>query len=473
MSDRLLSRLADHLGLSESEVAPILKALLKQIRERAESGSGVQIPNLGTFSTDADGNVHFKPADALVEAVNEDYAGLEAEPAPEPARAPDTSTALVEPPPRPSASSSSSKEDDGPEDDSTEELPASSSSGREEADDGATKELSVAGESNTGADTSSGSGSLWPSEANAPTSPDNSKLEEDKSDDDTRDSDFWSRDREWDLSKVAFGDAPDEDEYEDESEPTSESASDTASPSSSPAPSKGAPEPSGDADAAPQGEAVPDDVSEDAAPRRKKWRTTAGILLVLAALIGGWIVLGQQGTVPAPSTVAERIQTSFSGDSPDVPSEPNDSAPGETTGETGATGIDSPEPSSSEDESDAPVTTSEDSAPDSPSEDGSEDGSEDAPSPSEDDLSIIPDEGGWTLVVASRTSESEAEELESIFANSLQEAGLPVDILPSESPEGTMRYRVVVGQFDSQSEARSIQQEYSDVVPDDAWALQL
>ncbi len=464
MSDRLLSRLADHLGLSESEVAPILKALLKQVRKRAESGSGVQIPNLGTFSTDSEGRLHFKPADTLVETVNEDYAGLEAEPAPEPARPPDTSTALAEPTPDPPASSSSSKDDDA-----TEELPASSTSPvREEADDDATEELQAPGETSTGSDT----GSLWPSEANTPTSPDEeAELDEGESDDDAPDSDFWSQDREWDLSKVAFGDAPDEDEYEDENEPApaSDTASDTTSESSPSVPSTDVPEPSGDADAISQGAGVPDDVSgDDGAPQRTTWRTTVGILLVLAALIGGWIVLGEQGTVPAPSTVAERVRTSFSGGSSDAPSEPSDTAPDETntdSPESSSSDDNSPNEVSSEGETDALGSTDEGAASDSPSEDRS--------SVSEDVSSVIPEEGGWTLVVASRTSESEAEELESIFVNSLQEAGLPVDILPSESPDGTMRYRVVVGQFDSQGEARSMQQEYSDVVPDDAWALQL
>lgn len=473
MSDRLLSRLADHLGLSKSEVAPILKALLKQVRKRAESGSGVQIPDLGTFSTDADGKLHFKPADTLVDTVNEDYAGLESEPAPEPARAPDTSTALAEPTPRAPASSSSSKE----EDDATEELPASRTSpAREETDDDATEEFRAPGEPDTDGNTGSDTGSLWPSEANAPTSPDDDvEQEEGSSDDDAPDSDFWSQDREWDLSRVAFGDAPDEDEYEDEyedeSEPASASgtASDPGSESSPPVPSIDIPEPSGNADSVPREASTSDNGSGDATPKRTKWRTAAGILFVLAALIAGWIVLGEQGTVPAPSTVAERVRTSFSGGSSDSPSgvndtAPNDTAPNETSSETGATGTDSPELSSSDDDSDASGTMEEGASPDSPSEDESS-ASEDAPS-------ITPEEGGWTLVVASRTSESEAEELESIFTNSLQGAGLPVDILPSEGPDGTMRYRVVVGQFESQGDARNMQQEYSDVVPDDAWALQ-
>jgi cell division protein FtsN len=85
----------------------------------------------------------------------------------------------------------------------------------------------------------------------------------------------------------------------------------------------------------------------------------------------------------------------------------------------------------------------------------------------------MPSEGGWTLVVASRTNADEAESIRTQFASALESARVPVDVLTSETGDGTTRYRVVVGQFSSQNEAQLIKQEYSDVVPDDAWPLQL
>ena len=87
---------------------------------------------------------------------------------------------------------------------------------------------------------------------------------------------------------------------------------------------------------------------------------------------------------------------------------------------------------------------------------------------------IMPSDGGWTLVVASRTNADEASSIRDQFGAVLQQsAGIPVDVLESETGDGTMRYRVIVGQFSSQSEAQRIKQEYSDVVPGDAWPLQL
>jgi len=469
MSDRLLSRLADHLGLSESEVAPILKALLKQVQQRVEKGSGVQIPNLGTFSTDASGTLQFTPDDALVEAVNEDYAGLEEEPAPEPARAPDTSTALAEPTPRPPSPSSSASKEDG--EDATEEfttVPSSTSSQKTDEDDDATRELPASGKADTG--------SLWPSEANTPTQPDASSADSEDTDDDAPDSDFWSQDREWDLSSVAFGDEPDEEfDFDEEEDPyTDETASTSAT---------DAPSPADDSTSSSneQAEAIPhsSDEPEAAASKRTGVRTAVGVLFVLAALIGGWIVLGEQGTVPAPGTVAEHVRSSFSGGPSDTSPE-NSGSDTDEAAESDATGAATSDPSSLDSDPSASDTDDTASPENDTGENGTEGGSDsDDPSPneeaspSEDSPSLALEEGGWTLVVASRTSEAEAEELQSIFADSLQDTNLPVDIRSNEGPDGTTRYRVVVGQFDSQDEARSIQQEYSEVVPEDAWALQL
>ena len=444
MSDRLLSQLADRLGLDESDVAPMLNALLKQVRQRAGQGSGARIPTLGTFTTNARGTLQFEPDDDLVDAVNEDFAGLEDEPAPTPKRAPDTSTALAE---------ASPPEQTPPDRSSPPSTPDASETGATTEDDDATKELPASGPAAT---ESSDTGSLWPSEANAPTSPDSAKTDTD----DQVDDDFWSRDREWDLSSVAFGDVDDDDREPDDAAP-SPMPSDQESPSTAEADSSDRGEASSSADVAPEQGAT------DGSPtQRSGLRSAVGAIVLLAALIGGWIFLGAQGTVPGPGTVIENVRASFSGDTEAPAVTPSDSAPSTASDESGKPDLaDSPPESSDSAASDESIADeSTDEAPrsdEAPADD-------DAPS-----NPIVPAEGGWTLVVASPTSEQEAEATRQRFATALGSVGVPVDILPGEDNDGTTRYRVVVGQFSSQEAARRIQQEYSEVVPDDAWPLRL
>ncbi|WP_176521777.1 SPOR domain-containing protein [Longimonas halophila] len=484
MSDRLLSQLADRLGLDESDVAPMLNALLKQVRQRAGQGSRARIPTLGTFTTDANGTLQFAPDDDLVDAVNEDFAGLEDEPVPTPKRAPDTSTSLAEVPPAPSSSKESAA-------DRASAMPTSDSSATEQKaedaasssfssdDDDATEELPA---SDPASSTSSDTGSLWPSEANAPTSPDTAETtaetDPDGDVDDDVDDDFWSRDREWDLSSVAFGDVndPDPETDEDAASASAPPASSFTSSHAEDVPTDSEDRSQEDGEAVPSPDVPPQDAAHNQATKRSGLRTTIGVFVVLAALIGGWIVLGAQGTVPSPRSVIENVRTSFSGDA-DVPEvTPSDSDPSLASDPSSEASDPSAPDESATDATDEP--TAEESADNSagdPSADTDTPSTAEAPTTNDTPSTapIAPEEGGWTLVVASRTSEQEAEAIRAQFATALQSAGVPVDILPSEGGDGTTRYRVIVGQFSSQDAARRLQQEYSELVPGDAWPLRL
>ena len=320
MSTRLLSQLANRLGLDESEAAPILKALLKQVRERAESGSGVHIPTLGTFKTGDDGVLQFEPDDDLVEHVNEDFSGLDDEPVPSPARAPDTSTALAEASPPPQSDATESDEDASSQEEVEERAEATSSPpvpDDEPVDDDSTEELPAA-------DT----GSLWPNVTNAPASQPTASAtsetsssrtanagEEDKTD---PDSDFWSSDREWDLSSVAFGDANEEDEEDPSySDALSDAPSDGPGDSSATTTSSEDRRTPENAD----GSAVSTSGAEDA--EGSSVRFALGVAFLLAALIGGWIVLGAQGTVPSPGAVVKSLTSGTSTETASTPQPSN------------------------------------------------------------------------------------------------------------------------------------------------------
>lgn len=522
MSDRLLSQLSKRLELPESKTAPILKALLKQIRQRAEKKSGVTIPDLGTFAMDSDGNLQFDPAPALEEAANEAYAGLDQEPVVPTETPGDEASSNV-----PGSASESTSQSTSPSQEAGAAEPsgASPQASQSQRDDDATEEFTApspsssqtsgASKKDEGADT----GSLWPvqsasprpvsssqktdSDDEAPASkaaadtdavettptepssgassseqsehpPDENLPDTDASDDDPLDDDFWSRDREWDLSSVAFGDEPDED-FSDTSEgeeakttgasASSASVADASFSDESPARASQETESASSSGAPSQSTRELDDPqdvasvesSADASPQSSKGRIAFVAVLLIAALIGGWIVLGERGTVPGPGAVVETLRTSLSSDADPAPAtaDADDAGDAETADEPS-----SPASTDSEDDGASPDT---DEAP--PSDPADETGQ---PAPDVD-----PSAGGWTLVVASRTEESEAEALQESYASSLQGTGLPVSILPSEGPDGTMRYRVVIGQFSSQEEAQETRELHSALMPDDAWSLQL
>ena len=80
--------------------------------------------------------------------------------------------------------------------------------------------------------------------------------------------------------------------------------------------------------------------------------------------------------------------------------------------------------------------------------------------------------GGFTWIVASRTTIEEAREFANEFS-ALYRAGISVDVLRGES-RGVVRYRIAVGQYTNRSLAEEDRAtRLSTVLPSDAWILQI
>lgn len=173
------------------------------------------------------------------------------------------------------------------------------------------------------------------------------------------------------------------------------------------------------------------------------WLTLALVLIVV--LVGGYFAVQslQEDTAPAePPTVVQNEA-------------PSEQAPaGETTA-----------PAAEPEEEPAPAQTDEsppqDEAVEAPPE-------ESAPPP---DREIDRAAGGWTIIVASTTSEAEAQRELEQYRGAL-DGSVPVSVIETTS-NGTTRYRVGVGQFDARSGALNLQEELGDQIPSDAWTLRL
>jgi hypothetical protein len=85
---------------------------------------------------------------------------------------------------------------------------------------------------------------------------------------------------------------------------------------------------------------------------------------------------------------------------------------------------------------------------------------------------ITRSEGGWTIIVASRTQRGPAETLVDDFRGRFPDQQLPIDVVPG-NVENTTRYRVGVGQFDSREDAQQFLDEFGSQLPDGAWPLRL
>lgn len=79
--------------------------------------------------------------------------------------------------------------------------------------------------------------------------------------------------------------------------------------------------------------------------------------------------------------------------------------------------------------------------------------------------------GGWTWIVASRTSMEEAEAVANEYI-ALYRQGISVDVLSGES-QGVVRYRIAIGQYSSRSLAQADKSRYGTNFPGDAWLLEI
>lgn len=98
------------------------------------------------------------------------------------------------------------------------------------------------------------------------------------------------------------------------------------------------------------------------------------------------------------------------------------------------------------------------------------------PVPSNDALpewvgSIKRNQGGWTWVVASRTTLPDAEEVANSFID-LYRQGISVDVLAGQS-NGVTRYRIAIGQYSTRNLAESDRARLGAALPSDAWMLKV
>lgn len=87
--------------------------------------------------------------------------------------------------------------------------------------------------------------------------------------------------------------------------------------------------------------------------------------------------------------------------------------------------------------------------------------------------SIVPSDGGWTIIVGAYQTRPEADSLLTVFRNRLSDETLPVDILTADEGTTRFRHRIAVGQYDSQDAANTARSNLGDQLPSDAWILRL
>ena len=201
---------------------------------------------------------------------------------------------------------------------------------------------------------------------------------------------------------------------------------------------------------------------EDGSSSSRSAATTVTVVaLLILAMIGGWIVLGQQGIVPPPSRTLG-LSNSLT--------DPAATGGNESTSTADATGDAAGEPSG-EDIAAPPTTSPETDDASSPSvrnsgTDAADDGA------STGSRGFDRSAGGFTIAVASRETESQARALVDQFRRNLSDTNLRVDVVVGES-SGTTRYRVGVGQFSTRAEATNVRNEMQSRLPDGAWPVSI
>ncbi len=489
MSAPLYTLIADELGISDAQAKKLLSAMLKEIRKRAQTG--VRLPDLGKFK-DVDGQLHFEPSESLARAVNHRFEGLDEEDlgsAPvqddeeEKNQGPSTITLGYQDAgwsPLESSETESTSDDEADEDgaDTAEfQVP--------DADEAAdTEELQV----DTDAPSPSTSADSARNEASSPRSapaeshaePDTEELYplvEDDSDDppdapepsspssDTANttsptseeehdslSGIWDSDDDEELDSSPSYDAEPSSSVEpsssaatdsfsfEEEQPNRDATATSAAPADSP--SEDRPEPSPDR---------ADEKSSSSAPR------IFVSLLVLLLLGGGaWYILGQRGLVPTPRTTFAQLSTTVQSLTAGAPSSSTESPPPDTD-TTASTDASAEESTSQSGDASAQSTDSSSSS--------------NAQSAASAD-SIDPSAGGWSIVVASRAESDAAESLAQTYRDRFVNRDVPVDVIEGTVNNST-RYRVGIGQFDSQSDAQSFLKNFDSKLPDGAWSLNL
>lgn len=508
MSDSILSLLADELDVPPKQAKKLLIAMLREVKKRAHR-EGVRLPDLGTFR-EANGQITFEPSPSLARAVNSRFEGLQSE---------DLDTA-------PETEDDEEEDDDGPStitlgyqesewsplDEESEEA-ADDSEDDEEADTtefevpsaeeaADTDELQAPDTAERGAASDAASGE--PDARETPDEEETSDTEElypfvedvpegDGGDEQQGDpatgqsaaaeaGQADAADEEHDSLSGIWDSAAEEDD-EDESDSFTFTDDEAVAPAST-SESEPSPEPSSAPDA-PTSEVeidpeVREPADEEASPDGSGstgLRVTAGVLVLL--LLGGaaWYVLGQRGTLQPPQKTFAQLKGQVQpyvdnlstqdiplvGSTSESPSTTAD-ASGESSAASNETGRDPSSPSEDPAESN---TTGQTETAASESTDPASGTTQPGPA-----RSIDRAEGGWTIIVGSRTEAESAQSLVEKYRAVFNDQNLPVDVITG-TVENTTRYRVGVGQFESRSDAQDFLDTAQQKLPQGAWPLGL
>lgn len=86
--------------------------------------------------------------------------------------------------------------------------------------------------------------------------------------------------------------------------------------------------------------------------------------------------------------------------------------------------------------------------------------------------SIVPEEGGWTIVVASELDPDRAEDRLQRFREAIDRDDLTAGVLEGRSG-GVTRYRVGIGQLPTQDAAQQLMRDLEGQIPSDAWPMSI
>jgi nucleoid DNA-binding protein len=513
MSDSILSLLADELDVPPKQAKKLLVAMLREVKKRARR-EGVRLPEFGTFR-ESNGKITFEPSPSLARAVNHRFEGLQSE---DLATAPNTEEEDDQDDEGPSTITLGYQDSDwSPLDDKAKGTGETEDTGEAEEDEPDTEEFEVPSADDTPDAEESEPSDAATSEvdeeepaAEEPAEPPSSQTEElypfvENGPDGEEESETAAEQQEEvvDEEHDSLSDIWESDE--DESEPASSSAGEAEpaepfSPSSdmettdepdsephpatNPSPAQDAPtsevdiDPSVQEPAASEGEAGSDD------GRSTGVRVLAGVLVVL--LLGGaaWYVLGQQGTVQPPRATFAQLRAQIqpqennrsTSDSPPVGTSSQESASTTAATESNSTASSKPDPETQGNDAVDPPTASATTQTESASSEdaGTADPADQAASTTQANASrtINEAEGGWTVIVGSRTNRNAAQSLVEKYRTAFTDQTLPVDVVTG-TVENTTRYRVGVGQFDSRADAESFVDRANQKLPKGAWPLRL
>lgn len=441
---------ADQLGITESRAQQLLHAMFGEIKKRAAAGSGVRVPELGTFRY-VDGELTFAPSPSLSRAVNQRYEGLDAESLSDfdltlQTEHYSTGETGIWSPFRSNVEPAEAVE--------AESIESQASSGASSAYDDLPDPEPAPPAADAHPTSAPEHRSIWDMDLDDEVGGDASGVRPHPTDhvseqlDDAEvdvekpaEANVWDSDSSWDFSSVSSEDA-DEDTTTDDS--LSDDADDPYAPGSFSAEDEEAYEEQEVYDA----EEVDENVStaeNDDNQRRSRLPLVLGLLVLVAALGAGvWYILdGSTGT-----TTADQTTTAPAGESADANPAGQDDASSSPAGESA--GASTPDAAQAE------------TAP-----------SQSAPSRSNvSTRPIIPSEGGWTIVVGSYVERSEATPTMRSFIQQFESQGYPVDILTGTS-NGTTRYRVAIGQFNSRDQALAVIERAGAQLPDGAWTMRI